>query len=122
MRQLKFILVIILSSSWASAQDQFVIGMDVRNVSVTATVTDSAGRPVTRLTRNDFLIFEDGLPQEIQKFESVEIPYNILMLVDCSGSTEANWPFMRDAVDRFASKLRSQDKISVAQFGTRVET
>jgi len=122
MRQLKFILVIILSSTWASAQEPFGISVDARNVSVNATVTDTAGRPVTRLTRDDFLIYEDGRLQEIQKFESVEIPYNILMLADCSGSTEADWPFMRNAVDRFASKLRSQDKISVAQFGTRIET
>ena len=122
MRLLKLFLAIIISSTWASAQEQFVLNMDVRNVSVNVTVVDSSGRPVTKLTRNDFSIFEDGVMQEIQKFESVDIQYNILMLADCSGSTEANWPFMKNAVDRFAAKLRPQDKISVAQFGTRIET
>jgi len=122
MRLLKLFLAISISASWASAQDQFVINMDARNVSVNVTVVDSSGRPVTRLTRNDFSIFEDGVLQDIQKFESVDIQYNILMLADCSGSTEANWPFMKNAVDRFAAKLRPQDKISVAQFGTRIET
>jgi VWFA-related protein len=122
MRLLKLILAIAICSTWASAQDQpYVLNVDARNVSVNATVVDSSGRPVTKLTRNDFSILEDGVPQEIQKFESVEIPYNILMLADCSGSTEADWPFMKNAVDRFAAKLRSQDKISVAQFGTRIE-
>jgi len=122
MRLLKLFLAVIICSTWVSAQDQFVINMDARNVSVNVTVVDSSGRPVTKLTRNDFSIFEDGVMQEIQKFESVDIQYNILMLADCSGSTEANWPFMKNAVDRFASKLRPQDKISVAQFGTRIET
>jgi Ca-activated chloride channel homolog len=126
MRLLKLFLAVCISSSWASAQapgqEQFVINMDARNVSVNVSVVDSAGRPVTRLTRNDFSIFEDGVLQEIQKFESVDIQYNILMIADCSGSTEANWPFMKNAVDRFAAKLRPQDKISVAQFGTRIET
>ena len=122
MRLLKLIFAVTICSTWASAQEPFVLNVDARNVSVNVTVMDAAGRPVTKLTRNDFTVFEDGVPQEIQKFESVEIPYNILMNVDCSGSTEADWPFMKNAVDRFASKLRSQDKISVAQFGTRIET
>jgi len=122
MRLLKLILAISISSTWATAQEPFVFNVDARNVSVNVTVVDSAGRPVTKLTRNDFSIYEDGVLQDIQKFESVEIPYNILMLADCSGSTEPDWPFMKNAVDRFAAKLRSQDKISVAQFGTRIET
>jgi VWFA-related protein len=122
MRLLKFILVVTICSTWASAQEPFVFNVDARNVSVNVSVMDGSGRPVTKLTRSDFTVFEDGVQQDILKFESVEIPYNILMNVDCSGSTEADWPFMKNAVDRFASKLRAQDKISVAQFGTRVET
>jgi VWFA-related protein len=122
MRLLKLILAVTICSTWASAQEPFVFNVDARNVSVNVTVMDASGRPVTKLTRNDFSVLEDGVPQEILKFESVEIPYNILMIVDCSGSTESDWPFMKDAVDRFAAKLRSQDKISVAQFGTRIET
>jgi VWFA-related protein len=122
MRLLKLVLAVTICSTWASAQEPFVFNVDARNVSVNVTVMDASGRPVTKLTRNDFSVFEDGVAQEILKFESVEIPYNILMIVDCSGSTEANWPFMKNAVDRFAAKLRSQDKISVAQFGTRIET
>jgi VWFA-related protein len=122
MRLLKLVIAITICATWASAQEPFVFNVDARNVSVNVTVMDASGRPVTKLTRNDFSVFEDGVPQEIQKFESVEIPYNILMLADCSGSMEADWPFLKNAVDRFASKLRSQDKISVAQFGTRIET
>jgi Ca-activated chloride channel homolog len=122
MRFLRLFLAITIGAVWASAQDSdFRLSIDAGNVSVNVSVVDSAGRPVTKLTRGDFSIFEDGVPQEIQTFESVETPYNILILVDCSGSTEADWPLMRSAVDRFASKLRVQDKISVAQFGNRLE-
>jgi VWFA-related protein len=122
MRFLKLVLALTINVAWASAQEiPFTIDVDARNVSVSVNVVDASGRPVTKLTQKDFSIYEDGVLQEIQTFESVEVPYNILILMDCSGSTEADWPFMKNAVDRFASKLRSQDKVSVAQFGTKIE-
>ena len=37
-------------------------------VVVNATVTDKQGNPVTDLTREDFRVFEDGKPQDIQTF------------------------------------------------------
>ena len=123
MRFLKFFFTITIGVAWASAQEpDFRLNIDARNVSVNVNVLDSAGRPVTKLTKDDFSIYEDGVLQDIQTFESVEIPYNILILVDCSASTEADWPLMGNAIDRFASKLRPQDKISVAQFGAKTET
>jgi Ca-activated chloride channel family protein len=114
---------IILSVSLAAAQDDpFNLNIDVRNVSVGVSVFDTSGRPVTKLTKSDFSIFENGVQQEIQTFESVETPYNILIVVDCSGSTEADWPLMGKAIDQFAAALPPQDRVSVVQFGKNMET
>jgi VWFA-related protein len=116
-------LVIVSWVPWFWAQESdFKINIEARSVSVSVNVVDSSGRPVTRLTRDDFTIFEDGVRQEIQSFDGVEVPYNIMMLVDCSESTEADWKLMGNAIGNFSSKLRDQDKISVSQFGSRVET
>lgn len=115
---------LVSAASGAAAQEpdtNFTINLDARDVSVSVSVTDLQGRPVTKLTKDDFLVFEDGVQQQIQTFESVDAPYNVMVLVDCSTSTEADWPLMGDAIDRFASKLRPVDKIAVAQFGGKTE-
>lgn len=98
-------------------QDPMRLRVDVSLVPVDVEVTDSNGRPVTNLTRDDFQIFENGAPQQLGSFDSVETPYNVLLLFDCSGSTEADWPFLVQAMNRFTRTLRPQDRVAVAQFG-----
>ncbi|HEY1403239.1 MAG TPA: hypothetical protein VGB05_03865, partial [Pyrinomonadaceae bacterium] len=50
-------------------------------------VADSRGRAVTNLTRGDFSVFEDGVPQTILNFETTEQPFSLVLLLDMSGST-----------------------------------
>jgi Ca-activated chloride channel family protein len=121
--RLLFAFAIVCSVSLGAAQnDNFNIDVDVKNVSVSVNVFDTSGRPVTKLTKNDFSIYEDGVLQKIQTFESVDIPYNILIVLDCSGSTEADWRLMGSAIDQLAAALRPHDKVSVVQFGRTMET
>src|SRR4051794_28033284 len=47
---------------------------DVTYVEVDATVTDKQGHFVNDLRREDFLILENGKPQEIAIFSRVEVP------------------------------------------------
>jgi VWFA-related protein len=94
------------------------IKIDVSLVTVGVEVTDANDRPVTTLKKDDFEIYEDGVRQEIGSFDAVDASYNILLLFDCSSSTEADWPFLLQAMNRFRQTLRPQDRISVAQFGT----
>src|SRR6185503_7334622 len=42
-------------------------------VRVDVTVTDRRGEPVTKLTRDDFLLTEDGAPQAIESCELVRV-------------------------------------------------
>jgi len=125
MRRIKFFITVFVIASWVSwisAQEpEFKLNIDARSVSVSVNVVDSAGRPITKLTRDDFTVYEDGVRQDIKSFDGMEVPYNILMLVDCSESTEADWPLMGKAIGNFSSQLRDQDMIAVSQFGSRVE-
>ena len=50
-------------------QTKFGASVEVRVVDVDVVVTDKAGRRVTRLTRNDFEVLEDGKPQTIPNFD-----------------------------------------------------
>jgi VWFA-related protein len=54
------------------AQAPLVERIDVSVVNVDVTVTDRAGNPVRGLTRDDFVVLEDGKPQTLTNFYSVE--------------------------------------------------
>jgi VWFA-related protein len=106
----------------AYTQDTPTFRVDVPLVSLDVGVADPAGRAVVNLTQEDFLLFEDGKPREIKNFSSVETPYNILALFDCTGSTREAWPFLLKALNSFLETVRSQDRVAVVAFGRGTET
>jgi Ca-activated chloride channel family protein len=107
---------------WPSfLQGQFVIRMDMALVSLDVAVSDSDGRPVTNLTRDDFLIFEDGQPQNLHTFESTDSPYDLVLLFDCSESTVREWPLLNEATEGFSKQRKPQDRTLIAAFGSRVQ-
>jgi VWFA-related protein len=111
-------LAALLFSALALSQESFTVSVDVSLIALDVEVTDSTGRPVTNLSRDAFQIYEDGVLQELRSFDSVETPYNVLLLFDCSPSTEREWPVLVEAMNRFAATLRLQDRVAIAQFGS----
>jgi Ca-activated chloride channel homolog len=79
-------------------------------VTVTVAVTDGEGRLVTDLARDEFELFEDGLPQTITQFTNSRVPVSLAVLLDVSDSmvglrlTDA-----RQALDRFLFELLARD-------------
>jgi Ca-activated chloride channel family protein len=105
----------------APAQE-ITLHMDVKLVSVFVNVTDKNGAVVGGLTRDDFSIAEDGRPQTISLFErQSELPLNLTLAIDTSGSVHKDLAEETDAAHRFAHALmRPQDQMSVLQFATDV--
>ena len=106
----------------ASAQEPLVLNVDVSLVTLDVIVTDASGRPVTTLKKDDFTVYENGVQQEIRNFTPVESPYSVLLLIDCSTSTQPLWPFLVESMNRFTARLRPQDNIALAQFGGSYKT
>ena len=77
------------------------ISVEVGLVSLTATMSDRSGRPVPDLERNDFVIYEDGVPQEIAVFQKEDVPVSVGILFDTSGSMADKIKEVRDAVIHF---------------------
>ena len=65
-------------------QPRFKTGVDV--VSVSATITDANGRFVRNLTRDDFVIYEDGVAQPVLYFSNERVPVSLGLALDTSGS------------------------------------
>ena len=53
--------------------------VDVDVVQVTATVTDDDGRFVRGLTRQDFRLYEDDVPQALTTFFSENVPLELIV-------------------------------------------
>jgi Ca-activated chloride channel family protein len=96
--------------------------VDVKLVNVFVNVTDRNGSIVGGLEREDFAIAEDGRPQEIAVFErQSELPLNLTLAIDTSGSVHKDMAEEQEAARRFAHAiLRSQDQMSLLQFATDV--
>lgn len=99
------------------------ISVDVKLVNVFATVTDASGAPARTLTRENFALFEDGVPQAISVFNrESELPLSIVMAVDASLSTKKDLKLELVSARRFAHQvLRPQDALALYQFSEVVE-
>jgi Ca-activated chloride channel family protein len=106
----------------ACAQDT-TFKVDVKLVNVFVNVTDANGAIVGGLKREDFSVFEDGRKQEIAVFErQSELPLNLALAIDTSGSVRKDMTEEAGAARRFAHAiLRPQDEMSVFQFATLVQ-
>lgn len=68
---------------------QNAIRSNVNLVSVSFAVRDGSGALVDNLTKADFDVFEDAVPQEIAFFaRSVDVPLTLGLVLDASGSQE----------------------------------
>jgi Ca-activated chloride channel homolog len=84
-------------------------------VLVPVLVTDR-GRFVRGLTRQDFEVFEDGVPQRIASMASEESPLDLVMAIDVSGSMENALDDVKVAVKQFLTKLRPGDAATLVGF------
>jgi Ca-activated chloride channel family protein len=111
------------SDSAAGSPDApYVLKVNVKLVNVFANVTDATGAIVGGLTKSDFKVTEDGRPQEIAVFErESELPLNLVLAIDTSGSVHKDLPLEQDAARKFVhALLRGQDQISLFEFSTEV--
>src|SRR4051794_35678356 len=98
--------VLLLCSGLIAATAQQALRVDVRLVNVFATVVDASGRYVPGLTKDDFVLDEDGIPQEIAHFSQDEnIPVSVGIVFDTSGSMQDKLRTAINAVERFIRSI-----------------
>ena len=68
------------------------------------------------LGQSDFKLFEDGQEQRIVQFESSSAPFDLMLLIDLSGSTREVVKLIRAAAIRFVEAARPADRIGVITF------
>jgi Ca-activated chloride channel family protein len=96
--------------------------VDVKLVNVFVSVTDEQGAPIGNLTKNDFSLAEDGVPQKIAVFDKESaLPLSIVLAIDTSSSTRKDIRLELEAARRFVhSIIRPQDSVALYTFATDV--
>ena len=105
-----------------AAQEDDVIRTETSLVQLNIGVVDKQGRPITSLTRNDFVVYEDGVKQSIQHFEPVDAPFSLVLMLDMSGSTLNFRQQLKLASQRFLDALSPDDRVAVVQFNKDVKS
>ena len=94
-----------------------VIRVDTQLVSVNVSVVDrGTNRGVNDLTKEDFRLAEDNVAQQIAHFDSASAPFNLVLLVDLSGSTTKVVELIKAAALHFVEAARPFDRIGVITF------
>jgi VWFA-related protein len=93
------------------------IRVDTKLVDLNVTIfSRDPQRPIGELQQKDFAVFEDGVPEEISFFASAATPFDLVLLIDLSGSTVDKLGLIRKSATRFVEAARPMDRISIVTF------
>jgi Ca-activated chloride channel family protein len=107
------------SSSSLSLQDPF-LKLKSELVVLPISVTDSLGRFVPGLRRDQFEIYEQDVPQTARFFSTEDVPISVGIILDVSGSMKSKIPRAREAFRRFIEFSNPQDEFFAITFNHRV--
>ncbi|HEX2268023.1 MAG TPA: VWA domain-containing protein [Pyrinomonadaceae bacterium] len=81
-----------------------------------ASVTDRNGRAIGGMRESDFTVWENGVERRVTNVSPANEPFNLVLLLDVSGSVEERMDFIRKAARDFLRTASPQDRISIISF------
>lgn len=101
-------------------QDVETLKTDTDLVTVPVIASSRTGKYVADLTKEEFKLSEDGVPQEIAFLATVNAPFHVVLLLDTSASTKEKLPMIQRAAVTFVEQLNTTDKVKVISFDDTV--
>lgn len=71
------------------------------------------------LDQKDFVVLEDGRQQHIAFFAAADAPFDLVLLLDLSGSNSKKLKMIRNSAKRFIDSARPVDRIALVTFTDR---
>lgn len=84
-------------------------------------VVDVQNRAVSDLNASDFVVTESGEQRPIVKVERSDAPFNLVLLLDVSGSVENYITFIRKAARAFIETVEKKDRIAIIVFNDDIK-
>jgi VWFA-related protein len=99
------------------ADEGDVLRVETNLVSLYVSVySDKLQAHVATLQQKDFVISEDGAPQEVSFFGTTDVPFDLVLLIDLSGSTSGKRKLIRQTTQHFIEAARPNDRLAVVTF------
>ena len=99
-----------------SPPGQFVSVLSPQLLRFNASVTDRNGRAIGGMKESDFTVYENGVERQVTKVVPTNEPFNLVLLLDVSGSVEERIEFIRKAARDFLNTASPQDRIAIISF------
>jgi len=71
---------------------------------------------ISALEQKDFAVNEDGHPETISFFATTDVPFDLVLLIDLSGSTSGKRDLIRKTTQRFIEAARPSDRLAIVTF------
>ena len=91
------------------------------NLNVRIVTRDFKAPTQLNLTKDDFSIAEDGVAQQVAFFSTAEKPFDLILILDFSGSTAEKRGLIKKAARRFVEYARPQDRVAIVAFGDEIK-
>ena len=95
---------------------QFVSSASPQLMRFNASVTDRHGRAIGGMKESDFTVYENGEERRVTNVAQTNEPFNLVLLLDVSGSVEERIDFIRKAARDFLNTASRQDRIAIISF------
>jgi Ca-activated chloride channel family protein len=96
-----------------------VLTVDTSVVTLNFSVVDrQSGRALANLIGADFKVTENNVEQQITHFEQASAPFDLVLLLDLSGSTAHVTDLIRGSARRFVDSVRATDRVGVIAFAS----
>ena len=94
-----------------------VIKVETNLVNLNVSVFNSKLKTfVGSLTKDDFRVLENNEPQTVTYFASTDVPFDLVLLIDLSGSTSDKRDLIKKSTLRFIEAARPADRLAIVTF------
>lgn len=103
------------------AQPAPVFRTGTQVVPLYVTVTDATRRLVPGLQREDFVVLDNGVAQELTLFDNNPRPFTVIVMLDTSLSMTLNIDIIKRAAAEFVKRMTPEDQAIVGAFNDKIQ-
>lgn len=97
----------------------YILHANVDEVLLNCAVMDAKGQPVLDLSRDDFRVWEDGVPQTVNAAQYLDLPVSLGILIDDSGSMRDKRAIVNAAAYHLLNASNPANEAFVVNFADR---